>query len=125
FSTARMSPRLPSWTRSPIGRPVLEKRRAIVTTSPRLASTIRGGAPPPAGGPPAGGGDRFQGGAGGVAGGAAGQLGPGVQAGFVGLGQLDLVLPGEQPMPSDLVEVDPEQVEVLPDTPHGQHPVGV
>ena len=65
-------------------------------------------------------GDRFQVGSGGVVGGGVGELELGVQAGLVGLGQLDLVLLGEQRVPPHLIEIDPEQVERVVVALHGR-----
>jgi len=52
-------------------------------------------------------------GAGRVVVGAVGELELGVQAGLVGLGQLDLVLLGEQRVPTDLVKVQTERIRRL------------
>jgi len=45
-------------------------------------------------------------------GGELGQLELGVQAGLVGLGQLDLVLLGQQRMPPNLIQVQTERVQL-------------
>jgi hypothetical protein len=58
-------------------------------------------------------GDSLQLGAGGVVVSAVGELELGVQAGLVGLGQLDLVLLGEQRVPRDLVQIETERVRGL------------
>jgi hypothetical protein len=49
------------------------------------------------------------------------QPGPGVQTGLIGLGQLDLILSGQQPMPPNLIQIQPEQVGGLGlQRPHGK-----
>ena len=94
FSTARSRPRLPSWTRSPRGSPVAEKRRAMDTTRRRLDSIILRRAHSPWSA------TASRSGRAGSSAAGVGEFELGVQAGLIGLGQLDLVLLGEQRVPT-------------------------